>query len=140
MLIRTTFKATLSHYQPECFGADHDFKVGTQVERGEHYGPTVIPGGVRYLDNNGQPFQAVSADPFNSGGLFITAAVFASDSVTIGPSITVNAGVRFDHSRAISQDLPAVDAEGNETSTIARAWARSTPGTSSRRGWGSPRN
>jgi hypothetical protein len=118
VLIRTTFKATLSHFQPAFFGADHEWKIGTQVERGEHYGPTVIPGGVRYLDNNGQPFQAVSADPFNAGGLFLTAAAFASDTVTIGPGITINAGVRFDHSRAISQDLPAVDTEGNETSTI----------------------
>src|SRR5262249_53170736 len=58
-LIRTTAKATLSHYQTGLFGADHEWKVGTQFERGEHHQPAVIPGGVRYVDNNGQPFQAV---------------------------------------------------------------------------------
>ncbi len=118
MLLRTTVKATLSHYRPALFGADHEFKIGTQVERGEHYGPTVIPGGVRYIDNSGQPFQAVSAPPSNAGGLFNTAAAFASDAVTIGGRVTVNLGVRYDHSRAISQDLHAVDAEGNDTSEI----------------------
>jgi len=117
-LIRTTFKATLSHFQPRWLGADHEWKIGTQVERGEHYGPSIIPGGVRYIDNGGQPFQAVSADPYNAGGLFITAAAFASDAVTIGPRVTINAGVRFDHSRAISHDLPAVDGAGQETADI----------------------
>jgi hypothetical protein len=36
--------------------------------------------------------------------------------MTIKDRVTVNAGVRFDHSDAISPDLPALDAEGFETS------------------------
>ena len=48
----------------------------------------------------------------------ITAAAFASDAITLGDRLTINAGVRFDHSRAISQDLPALDAQGRETGTI----------------------
>jgi hypothetical protein len=115
-LIRTTAKATLTTYRPGLFGADQEWKVGTQFERGEHYGPVIIPGGVRYVDNPGPtPFQSVSALPSNSGGLFNTVALFASDALTIGKRLTVNAGVRFDHSRAISQDIPAVDALGEET-------------------------
>ena len=117
-LIRTTAKATLNHYWPALFGADHDWKVGTQFERGEHYQPSIIPGGTRYVDNNREPFQSISADPSMSGGVFITAAAFATDSMTIGQRVTVNAGLRFDHSRAISQDLNAVDAAGNETDQI----------------------
>ena len=118
VLIRTSAKATLTHYRPRLFGADHELKAGTQIERGEHYGPGIIPGGVRYIDNSGQPFQAISAPPSNAGGLFITAAAFATDAMTIGERVTLNAGIRFDHSRAISQDLNAVDAEGHETSEI----------------------
>ena len=49
---------------------------------------------------------------------FITAAAFASDAITVGDRLTINAGVRFDHSRAISQDLPALDATGRETDAI----------------------
>jgi hypothetical protein len=81
-LIRTTAKATLTHYQPGVFGADHEWKVGTQIERGEHYAPVVIPSGVRFVDDNGQPYQAISAPPSNNGGVFITGAVFASDALT----------------------------------------------------------
>jgi hypothetical protein len=119
-LIRTTAKATLSHYQRGPLALDHEWKIGTSVERGEHYQPQVIPGGIRYVDNNGQPFQAISSPPSNTGGQFITAAAFASDALRIGDRFTLNVGVRFDHSRAISQDLQAVDAEGRETGDVIR--------------------
>ena len=119
-LIRTTVKATLSHYRTGLFAADHQWKIGTQIEKGEHHQPVVIPGGTRFIDNAGAPFQAVSSPPSNSGGQFITAAAFASDAVTIGERLTINAGVRFDHSRAISQDLAEIDAQGRETGEIVR--------------------
>src|SRR4029077_5274049 len=51
---------------------------------------------------------------------FITAAAFASDAMTIGERLTINAGVRVEHRRAISQDLMATDAEGHETGAIIR--------------------
>jgi carboxypeptidase family protein/TonB-dependent receptor-like protein len=117
-LIRTTAKATLSHFQRGLFGVDQQWKIGTSVERGEHYQPQVIPGGVRYIDNNGQPFQAISSAPSITGGQFVTAAGFVSDTLTMGDRITINAGVRFDHSRAISQDLDAIDADGRQTSDV----------------------
>ena len=119
-LIRTTVKATLSHYRPGLFAADHQWKVGTQIEKGEHEQPAVIPGGVRFVDDNGRPFQAISSAPSNSGGQFITAAAFASDALTIGERLTINVGVRFDHSRAVSQDLKATDVAGRETGEIIR--------------------
>lgn len=111
-LIRTTAKATLSHYRRRFLSADHEWKIGTQVERGEHRQTQVIPGGVRYVDNGGTPFQAISAAPSISGGQFVTVAAFASDALTLHDRLTIHAGLRFDHSRAISQDLDAVDARG----------------------------
>ena len=62
-----------------------------------------------------QPFQAVSRDPATPGGEFITAGAFASDAMTIGDRLTINGGIRFDHNRAISPDLPARDLAGQET-------------------------
>jgi hypothetical protein len=117
-LIRTTAKATLSHYQSQLFGARHAWKVGTEIEKGEHHSPEVIPTGTRYIDNGGQPFRAVSRQPANSGGQFISTALFVTDAITIGERLTVNAGVRFDHSRAISQDLHAVDLNRHETAEV----------------------
>lgn len=57
-LIRTTAKATISHYRPGLLGADHQGKMGVQVERGEHESPAVIPTGVRYVDGNFIPAEA----------------------------------------------------------------------------------
>ena len=114
-LIRTTSKATLNHFQSSWLGADHQWRIGGQFEKGEHHLSTVIPTGTRYVDVNGQPFQSISSDPSIVGGVFVTAAGFISDAITVGNRLTINAGVRFDHSRAISQDLPLLDEEGRET-------------------------
>ena len=85
---------------------------------------SIIPTGVRYTDDNGRPFQAISAAPSLTGGLFITASGFVSDAITIGDRLTVNAGLRFDHSRAISQDLPTLDLQGHETDTAVEGLGR----------------
>ena len=61
-----------------------------------------------------------SSDPSIAGGVFVTAAGFVSDAITVGNSLTINAGLRFDHSRAISQDLPVLDSQGHETDQIVR--------------------
>ncbi|MEO6236918.1 MAG: TonB-dependent receptor [Vicinamibacterales bacterium] len=119
-LIRTTAKATITHYRPGLLGADHEFKTGVQVERGEHRSPSIIPTGVRFVDSNGQMSQSISSAPSNSGGVFIAAAGFVSDALTLGDRLTINAGLRFDRSRAISQDLHTVDLEGRETDDIVR--------------------
>jgi len=114
-LIRTNAKATLNHYRPELLGGDHQWKLGGEIERGEHHAPTLIPTGVRFVDNSGQPFQSVSRRPSQEGGVFVTAAAFVSDAMTMGDRLTVNAGLRFDHARAISQNLRALDSQGHET-------------------------
>ena len=48
-------KATLSHYRPALWRADHEWKTGVQFERGENRSLQVIPTGTWYTDNNGQP-------------------------------------------------------------------------------------
>ena len=59
--------------------------------------------------------QRTLQQPANSGGRFITAAVFVSDAVRLGSRVTINPGLRFDHSRAISQDVPEYDLLVQET-------------------------
>jgi len=120
VLIRTTAKGTINQYRPRLLGADHQFRAGGQLEKGEHHLSTIIPTGSRFVDIGGRPFQATSSDPSIAGGVFITGAAFASDAITVGDSLTINAGLRFDHSRAISQDLPVLDSQGRETSNTVQ--------------------
>jgi hypothetical protein len=117
-LDRATAKFVLRHYRPGWLGTDHELKAGTQIERGAHRLLTILPGGVRYLDSNRAPSEAVFRGPSIAGGVFITPAVFASDTFSVGGRITVDAGIRFDHSRAIVPDLPVVSADGRETDEV----------------------
>jgi hypothetical protein len=119
-IARTTGKATLSHYRSGLWGTDQQWRVGTQIERGGHHAPMITPGGTRYVDNDGQPFQAISRAPSLEGGDLLGVAAFASDAVTFGDRLTINAGVRFDHNRASSPDLHVVNAQGVETDAIIR--------------------
>jgi hypothetical protein len=114
-LDRITAKAVFNRYQGAWLGANHELKAGLQLERGEHRQQTVIPGGVRYLDSNSAPSQAESREPAVAGGRADMVALFASDSIALNDRVTVNAGLRFDYSRASSQDVPALDASGFET-------------------------
>jgi hypothetical protein len=122
ILRRTTMKGTLNHYQPRLLGTNHQWRIGGQLEKGEHELSSIIPTGIRYVDLAGQsfqaPFQATWSDPSIVGGQFITTAAFVSDAITAGNRLTINAGLRFDHSRAISQDLPMLDAQGHETGGV----------------------
>jgi hypothetical protein len=111
---RLTGKVALHRFEPGWLGGDHEFSVGLQVERGSHQSITLFPGGVDYIDSNGQPFETVSRAPSITGGEFLTSGAFASDSWSIADRVTLDAGLRFDHSRASSPDLPRIDAEGNE--------------------------
>jgi len=115
---RTTAKATVSHYRTGLLGADHQWKLGGSVERGEAQHTTIIPTGTRFSDNNGQPFQSISRAPFADGGVSETASAFASDAITLRDRLTLNLGVRFDHSRAISQDVRGIDSQGRKTADI----------------------
>jgi TonB dependent receptor-like, beta-barrel/Carboxypeptidase regulatory-like domain len=119
-IIRTTAKTTLSQYRPGLLGADHQWKIGGQFERGEHHATSNIPTGVRFVDNGGQPFQAITSLPATTGGVSVSAAGFATDTMSIGSRLTVIAGVRYDSIRAVSQDLHALDAQGRETSDNIR--------------------
>jgi hypothetical protein len=120
MLDRVTAKAVLHRYQTGWLGSDHHFKIGAQIERGEHRVRQSFPGGVQFVDSNAAPSQAIFRAPSIAGGVFMTPAVFASDSFSVTSRITADVGVRFDHSRGISQDLPIVDAEGYETDAVTK--------------------
>ncbi len=106
---RTTVKGTLSHYRAGWFGADHEWRMGGQVDRGEHRAVAVLPTGASSVYTNGVLSQRTQQQPANSGGRFVTAAVFVSDALRLGGRVTINPGLRFDHSRAISQDVPEFD-------------------------------
>lgn len=117
-LDRVTAKVLVHRYRTGWLGTDHQFKAGAQIERGAHRLLQALPGGVRYVDRNGDLFQAIYRSPSIAGGVFITPAVFVADTFSVKDRLTVDAGLRFDYSRALGPDLPVVDAEGRETDDV----------------------
>jgi hypothetical protein len=107
--VRTTVKATLSHYRAGLFGANHEWRLGVQVDRGEHRAVAILPTGASSVYTNGVLTQRTEQGPSNTGGRFVTAAAFVSDALRLGDRVTITPGLRFDHSRAISQDVPEFD-------------------------------
>lgn len=109
---RTEVKAKVSHFASDWMGADHDFKFGVQHVIGNHSshggyvpGPN-YPGGVIYYDNgDGTPYYILTGSTYNKGGEFRETGVFAEDIINVGNRITVQAGIRFDRVRGISQDV-----------------------------------
>ena len=123
-ITRLTGKAIGSHYRPDLFGADHSVRFGVQLERGEHQAINIIPTNQRFEQINGQPLQVISSLPSNIGGVSHTYSLFITDRLTIRDWVTVDAGVRYDHGEAISQDLHAVDSEGRELDEIVGGLGR----------------
>jgi len=103
---RTVAHAKLSHYATDFLGGDHDFKFGAQfVAAGSQqlYG---FPGGATYYDSYG-PYLAYFQEPYTYGGESRSLGVYVDDVVTVSDRLTLNLGVRYDHSRAVSQDIPS---------------------------------
>ena len=118
---RTTAKATLSHYRPGLLGADHQWKIGGQVETGRApRAQSSFRPACRFVDNNGQPSQADLERSLQRRRRVRHGRRVRERRLTVGDRLTINAGVRFDHSRAISQDLHALDPQGRETDAIVR--------------------
>ena len=109
---RWTGKATMNQYLPAWAGADHDLRVGAQFEWGEHRALLVVPTGVRYEES---PARRISSDVTNAGGRFVTASLFVTDAIAVRDRLTITGGLRFDHSRAISPDVPRRLADGSDT-------------------------
>src|ERR1043166_6302295 len=119
-LFRTTAAASLNQYR-SFLGSSHDMKAGVQIEDGGNTAWTAFQSSVvSYTATAGKPVQAVFRQPATSGGEFVTLGLFAMDTVRLSERVTANLGLRVDRDRAISPDLPAHDAQGNQTgATVA---------------------
>ena len=121
---RTTAKVTVRHYWARRLAAAHEWQLGAQIDLGEHRGLMVIPGGERTVwtlnSQTQQPelTQRIRQTPPTPAVQFVTAGAFVADTVRVGGRVTINAGVRFDYSRAISQDMHRLDSLGNDTGAI----------------------
>jgi hypothetical protein len=99
-MARDQANASFTYFAEDFLGGDHDFKVGVQYTRGTSEWVGGYPGGKEYYLYDGYPLYMYQQQPFMYGGTANTLGAFVDDSWKIGERLTVNWGLRFDHSNA----------------------------------------
>ncbi|MGB3861491.1 MAG: TonB-dependent receptor [Candidatus Aminicenantaceae bacterium] len=101
--------AGFSHFAEDFLGADHDFKIGIQYNRGSLEAMGGYPGGGIYIDYYGEPYYLYEQQQYSYGGIVDKIGTFFDDSISIGDRLTVNLGLRLDHQKATYPALPLLD-------------------------------
>jgi outer membrane receptor protein involved in Fe transport len=99
-MARDQANATLTYFADDFLGGDHDFRAGVQYTRGESEWIGGYPAGQFYYFYYGYPYYLYEQKPFMYGGNTNTIGAFVDDSWKIGERLTLNLGLRFDHSNA----------------------------------------
>jgi len=98
--------ANLSYFAEDFLGGDHDFRIGAQYSRGTADNHGGYTGGRAYYDYDGYPYYMYEQNVFGYGAVVNSFGVFADDSWKIGARLTLNLGIRFDHSAGSIQPFP----------------------------------
>jgi hypothetical protein len=101
--------AGFSYFAEDFLGADHDFKIGAQYNRGSLDAMGGYPGGGYYIDYYGEPYLLYEQQQYAYGGLVDRVGTFLDDSISIGERLTVNLGLRYDRQKATYPALPLLD-------------------------------
>jgi hypothetical protein len=105
--------AALSYFAEDFLGGDHDFRIGVQYNRGTAIDHGGYSGGRFYYDYTFEYYGSLytynymyQQDVFSYGGVVNSIGAFVDDSWKIGDRLTVNLGIRFDHSAGSIQSFP----------------------------------
>lgn len=110
---RTGISGKVSHLADRFMGGSHDFKLGVQYSGG---GRDAILGTNDYIYIvGGKPSYGYTRLPYHSGGLIRNIGTYADDTYRLGNLVTLNLGIRYDHSQAQYPSFPVLDASGNPT-------------------------
>ena len=101
--------ANLSYFAEDFLGGDHEFKIGVQYYDGDSRYPGGYTGEGYYYDYYGYPYSFYHQDVYYVGSHENRIGVFVDDSWKIGDRLTLNLGLRFDHSNSYVPELPIMD-------------------------------
>lgn len=108
---KTGLNAKVSHFADNFLGGSHDFKLGVQYASG---GGDYTTGYNDYIYTYGDvPAYGYTQLPFKENGHMTTIGTFLDDTFRVNKALTLNLGVRFDHSVANLPGGPTLDREGN---------------------------
>jgi outer membrane receptor protein involved in Fe transport len=103
---QTSVAATLSRSADNFIKGSHDFKFGVQYSQGTNLQNQGLPGGVSFLDYYGLPYRMTVRTTSSVIGRVRTAGAYVQDNWSATERVTLNLGLRFDHSMG---DIPATN-------------------------------
>ncbi|HEX9636780.1 MAG TPA: TonB-dependent receptor [Acidobacteriota bacterium] len=101
---KSQFNGKVSMFADDFLHGDHDFKFGVQYNQGGENYAGGYTGGAYLYDYGGAPYIAYYQVPFHYGGEETSLGLFIDDSWSFNDRLTLNLGVRFDHSTGTSPD------------------------------------
>lgn len=105
---RTTIDASLAHSGAALITGTHDLKVGLQEVYATQQTNTLTFSNVSYSDLSGAKDQATFKDPAVTGGRIRQLGGYLQDNWTVNDRVTLNLGVRYDHT---SGDIQSMDSQ-----------------------------
>jgi len=113
---KTQIAAALTHYADNWAGS-HDFKFGIQTERSNSLAALSYFNNTVYYDYNG-PYYAFVREPYAMDARTNVFAGFVQDNWTLNDRITLNLGVRFDHTTGSIPDVDQPDSSLEGTTGV----------------------
>jgi len=112
---RTTVTGKLSHHADRFLGAEQDFHFGVQYNQAGVNGVYGLNDFIYTYLYNAKPYgYATVRQPFSYAGTARNIGGFVDDAVRLG-RLTLNLGVRYDHSHAFTPEQQELDADANPT-------------------------
>jgi hypothetical protein len=114
---RTGVSGKVSHLADKFMGGSHDIKLGVQYNSG---GRDAILGFNDYIYiEKGKASYGYTRLPYHNGGLISSLGFYGDDTYRLGNVVTMNLGLRYDHSQAKYPQFPILDASGNPTGQLS---------------------
>jgi hypothetical protein len=111
-------QGTVSHFADDFLQGDHEFKFGVIYNHSWAGWKWGYNSNVYYYDWDGYPYYAFFMDPEEYKGVLNRISAFLDDSWSISNRLTLNLGVRFDHTRGGFPELNKLDKDANPIETI----------------------
>jgi len=112
-------QGTVSHYADDFLGGDHEFKFGVIYNHSYAGWKWGYCSNVWYYDYyEGYPWYAYFMLPEEYGGVLNRISSFLDDTWSVSNRLTLNLGVRFDHTRGGYPELSRLDENANPIETF----------------------
>ncbi len=116
---RTTLTAKISHHADDFLGGDHDFRFGVQYNNAAVTGIYGYNDAVFSYTYYGYQYSyGYDRQLFSYSGTARNIGAFADDSFRVNDRLTLNAGLRYDYSKAFSPEQNELDEDKNPTGVV----------------------